>query len=139
MPCLIASACAFASPDSTALDGPVISGGWHPARHPDAAFREIEDEGGLVVLSHKAEVKVLNPVGIRVFELIDGTRTPEEVARAVFDEFEVAYETALSDVYEFLGELDKHGMLAHPMPEHVRKAAGLQPRPVAVEAQEPSN
>ncbi len=31
-----------------------------PKKHPDSAFRAIGDEGGLVVLPGRAEVKVLN-------------------------------------------------------------------------------
>lgn len=93
----------------------------------------------MVVLPSKSEVKVLNPVGIRVFSLIDGTKTPEEVARAVFEEFEVDYETAFSDTYAFLAELEEQGMLAHPIPDDVRKRAGLGSRADAGEATEESD
>jgi hypothetical protein len=113
--------CAHIPTESTTRDTDDGTGAWYPQRHPEAAFREIDDEeGGLVVLPSKAEVKVLNPVGIRVFSLIDGTRTPEDVARAVIEEFDVDYETALSDVYDFLSELEDSGMLAQPIPDDVR-------------------
>jgi len=82
-----------------------------PRRHPDTAFRQIGDEGGLVVIPGRAEVKVLNPTGIAVFRLLDGNHTVGEIARAVAAEFEVTEEQALADVEEFLGELDRHGML----------------------------
>ena len=83
-----------------------------PRRHTDSSFREIADEGGLVVLPGKAQVKVLNPVGIRVFSLLDGARTVEEIASAVAGEFDVPAETARKDVLDFLTELADHGMLA---------------------------
>lgn len=82
-----------------------------PRRHPDSSFREIPDEGGLVVLPGKAQVKVLNPVGIRVFSMLDGTRTLEEIAARVADEFDVPMETARQDVLGFLSDLADHGML----------------------------
>ncbi len=85
---------------------------WKPRRHPDSAFRPIGDEGGLVVLPGRAEVKVLNPVGIKVFSLLDGTRTVEQIAEAVTAEFDVEREQALQDVREFLDELSQQGMLA---------------------------
>ncbi len=89
-----------------------MSGPGKPRRHPDSAFRPIGDEGGLVVLPGRAEVKVLNPVGIKVFSLLDGTRTVEQIADAVVEEFEVEREQALRDIREFLDELSRHGMLA---------------------------
>lgn len=82
-----------------------------PRRHPDTAFRQIGDEGGLVVLPGKAEVKVLNPVGIAVFSLLDGSRSVESLAEAIAAEFEIGVDQARSDVVEFLDELQREGML----------------------------
>ena len=50
-----------------------------PRRHPEAAFRAMGDEGGLVVLPTRREVKVLNEVGMRVFAMLDGTHTEDEI------------------------------------------------------------
>ncbi len=86
-----------------------------PRRHPDSAFRPIGDEGGLVVLPGRAEVKVLNPVGIKVFSLLDGRHTVEEIVGAVTAEFEVTAEVARRDVEDFLRELTAHGMLLDPL------------------------
>jgi hypothetical protein len=83
-----------------------------PRRHPDSAFRPIAEEGGLVVLPGRAEVKVLNPVAIRIFGLLDGTNTLGEIAATIASEYEVGTEDALRDVGAFLDELDAHGMLA---------------------------
>lgn len=85
-------------------------------RHHDCAFRPVGDEGGLVVLSGKAEVKVLNPAAIKIFSLLDGRHSPEAIANEVSEEFDVTPEQALSDVREFLDELDRHGMLERPEP-----------------------
>jgi len=85
-----------------------------PRRHPDSAFRLIGEDGGLVVLPGRSEVKVLNPTGARIFSLLDGTRTREEIASVVAEEFEVTNEQASQDVDEFLDELGQHGMIADP-------------------------
>jgi len=83
-----------------------------PRRHPDCAYKAIGDDGGLVVLSGRGEVKVLNPVGVKIYSLLDGKRTIDEIVAAVTDEFEVSESSARRDVDAFLGELAVHGMLA---------------------------
>ena len=86
-------------------------------RHPDCAFRQVGDEGGLVVLAGKAQVKVLNDAGIKIFSLLDGEHSPEEIARRVAEEFEVPEATALADIQAFVSDLAEHGMLAGPSTE----------------------
>jgi hypothetical protein len=90
-----------------------------PSRHANAVYREVGEDGGLVVLPGKAEVKVLNPVGALVFHLLDGSRTVQEIARAVTEEFEVAEEQAVEDVQSFVQQLAEHGMLEIPAEESV--------------------
>jgi len=84
----------------------------HPRRHPDTAFRKIGDEGGLVVLPGRAEVKVLNPVGIAIFSQLDGSKDIETLAAAVAEEFDVELASAREDVMKFLEDLKQDGMLA---------------------------
>ena len=82
-----------------------------PRRHRDSAFRPVGEDGGLVVLPGRSEVKVLNPVANKVFGLLDGDHSLEEIARQVADEFDVAPEQAQRDIQAFLEELEAHGML----------------------------
>jgi len=84
----------------------------YPRRHPDTAFRQIGEEGGLVVLPGRAEVKVLNPVGIAVFSRLDGTRDVDTLAAMIAGEFEIDLAQAREDVIAFLTELQQEGMLA---------------------------
>ena len=84
----------------------------YPRRHPDTAFRKIGEEGGLVVLPGRAEVKVLNPVGIAVFSRLDGTKDVDALAAAIAEEFEIELAQAREDVIAFLTELQREGMLA---------------------------
>ena len=83
-----------------------------PLRHPDSAFRPVGEDGGLVVLPGRSEVKVLNPVAIKVFGLLDGRHSLEEIARLVCEEYEVGREQAEADVRAFVADLEAHGMLA---------------------------
>ena len=84
----------------------------YPRRHPDTAFRQIGDEGGLVVLPGRAEVKVLNPVGIAVFSLLDGSRDLDTLAATIAEDFDIELAQARQDVVGFLTELQREGMLA---------------------------
>lgn len=86
----------------------------NPRRHPDTAFRPVGDEGGLVVLPGRSEVKVLNPVAIRVYSMLDGDHSVDSIVEAVTEEFQVDAATAARDVGDFLGELKEHGLLAAP-------------------------
>lgn len=83
-----------------------------PRRHPDTAFRQVGDEGGLVVLPGRSEVKVLNPVGIAVFSRLDGTKDVNDLAGIIAEEFEIDLPQAREDVIAFLTELHREGMLA---------------------------
>jgi hypothetical protein len=94
-----------------------------PRRHPDTAFRQIGDEGGLVVLPGRAEVKVLNPVGIAVFKLLDGSRDLDMLAAAVEEEFEIGLDQARNDVETFLRELQADGLLADDAPDPGERAS----------------
>lgn len=91
-----------------------------PKRHPETAFRNVGDEGGLVVLPGTQEVKVLNPVGIKIFALLDGEHSLDAIARAVVEEFEISPEQAQEDLGSFLRELQADGMLEDLVAEKTR-------------------
>ena len=83
-----------------------------PRRNPDTAYRDVAEEGGLVVLPGRSEVKVLNPVGSRVFSLLDGEHTLARIIEVVTEEFDVDAARASEDVRSFIAELGEAGMLA---------------------------
>src|SRR5262245_30973510 len=82
-----------------------------PLKHPHAAYR-VYDEEAFVVLPQAGSYKLLNKVGTRVWELIDGSRTLADIAVIVADEDDVTYESALADVRSFVSDLEANGMLA---------------------------
>lgn len=59
----------------------------------------------VIILPEKGEIKVLNAVASRVWELIDGTKNIREVLDQICQEFDVPPEQAETDVFEFLTEL----------------------------------
>lgn len=76
----------------------------YPVPHDQVAARII-DEQAVVVLADSGEVNVFNPVGTRIWELIDGKHTIQQIADAIHAEYDVSAEDALSDVHEFVGKL----------------------------------
>ena len=82
-----------------------------PRRNPEAAFRSYDGEA-VVVLPGIAENNVLNEVGSRIFDLLDGNHTVDEIAATISAEFEVERQQADQDVRDFLEELKSHRMLA---------------------------
>lgn len=84
--------------------------GTRPCHHPRAASRLFEGE---VVIVHPDTnmVRMLNPVGSRIWELADGTRTISEIAAALVEEFEVELEIAHQSVSDFVEELRSKDIL----------------------------
>ncbi len=82
-----------------------------PRRESTTAFRSVADEGCLVVVPSRATVEVLNPVGGKIYSLLDGTHTEDQIVRQVMEEFEVGEEQARRDLREFLNELRAKGMV----------------------------
>ena len=89
-----------------------------PKRHPDAASR-IYDGEAFIVLPQSHEYKILNPVGTRIWDLIDGKRTVDEMVRVISEEYEVPVETAQNDISEFIRDLTANGMLANDKADRV--------------------
>jgi len=80
------------------------------ARNPATAWRVIEGEA--VILSVDTKVfRGLNPVGSRVWELIDGARTLDEIAAMISREFDVTPEVAAGDVRAFVEALLAKGLV----------------------------
>ena len=86
-----------------------------PRRSAEVAYRSVGDEGGLVVVPAESKVQVLNPVGSKIYSMLDGKNTREDIINAVVEEFEVPGDQARSDLDVFLAELEAHDMLSAPL------------------------
>ncbi len=85
-------------------------GGRPPRRNSSAGFRIFEGEA-VVVLPDEAEVNVLNEVGARVWDLIDGVRSVDSIVDQICEEYEIGREQASRDVQELLASLNQHRMI----------------------------
>lgn len=81
------------------------------ALDPQVAMQTV-DGLAVMVLADSGEVLVLNPVGTRILELIDGKHSIAEIAGTIESEYEVAAETARRDLEAFLQTLREAGALA---------------------------
>jgi hypothetical protein len=77
---------------------------------PTTAWRLIEGEAVLLSMETKV-LRGLNPVGSRVWELIDGRRSVEEIIGLIVEEFDVTPEDAAQDVRGFVKELLDRGLV----------------------------
>ncbi len=81
-----------------------------PRLRADVRVRTIGGEA-VVVVQSAAEVMVLNEVGTRVIELVDGSRTVGDIVELLLGEFNVGDEQLVADVSTFLDELRRAGAL----------------------------
>jgi hypothetical protein len=74
-------------------------------------FRRVAGEG-VVVDQRRAEVMVVNEVGLRVLELIREKLSVEQIIAAVNAEFDAEPETVEADVLRFIDQITERGMTA---------------------------
>ncbi len=79
-------------------------------KSPKTAWQIIEGEAVLLSMDTKV-LRGLNPVGSRIWELIDGQRSLEEITGVIVQEFEVAPGVAVQDVRAFVQELLDRGLV----------------------------
>ena len=76
----------------------------------DVRFRTVLDEG-VVVKQATAEVMVLNEVGARVLELVDGERSTAQIGAALAEEFDAPAAELRRDLERYLDELVAAGVI----------------------------
>jgi hypothetical protein len=78
-------------------------------------FRRIEDETILVPIRNNIgdlqNIYILNEVGARVWELLDGKREIENISNIISSEYDIMPEEAERDIREFLEDLNSVGAI----------------------------
>ena len=84
-------------------------------RDPNVVSRGIAGEQILVPVRKKAAdmaaVYVLNEVGARIWELLDGQRSLAEISAVLLQEYDAQAEEVEADVIEIVVQLEELGML----------------------------
>lgn len=81
-----------------------------PRRTSSVASRALDGEA-VLVHPGQGKVSVLNGVGSRIWELVDGQRTMADLARVIADEYEVSLIQAEADTLAFCADLAGRGLL----------------------------
>ena len=81
-----------------------------PRLRPDVRFRLVGGQA-VVIVQEAGEALVLNEVGSRILELVDGERRVEEIVAVMRDEFEADPDELAADVAGYLSELAAAGVL----------------------------
>ena len=76
----------------------------------DAAL-EIFDDGGLVLIISERRLVELNLTAVEILNLLDGTRTSQQVAAEFARIYEIPVEQAEQDVLDLCGDMLKSGIL----------------------------
>lgn len=79
-------------------------------RHPTAGFRIFEGQA-TIVMPDGSYIHVLNEIGSRVWDLLNGQRTEADIVDIICEEFETTRDEAEKDVREFLAALEANRML----------------------------
>jgi hypothetical protein len=83
-----------------------------PTHHPRTASRVFSGEA-VVITPAENVVRMLNPVGSRIWQLADGTHSNEEIAVVLTDEFDIDLDHARRSVATFLEDLAARGLLSY--------------------------
>lgn len=88
----------------------------YPMPHPQVAARVV-DGTAVIVMASSGEVVMLNAMGSRIWELIDGARTAQDIVQAIVSEYDVTEQQAQQDVAEFLQKLtEANALVFHDKP-----------------------
>lgn len=81
-----------------------------PLPNPEIISRRLEGEA-VLVLPQRGQVKVLNELGSRIWSLIDGNRSINQIIAVIHQEFTISLEAAAADTTEFLAQLAERDMI----------------------------
>jgi pyrroloquinoline quinone biosynthesis protein D len=79
-----------------------------PKRAFDVRFQSVR---GRHLLVQRNQAFELDPVGVRIWELCDGTHTLQEMAGTIASEYDISSEQAQEDLVEFLQDLQNKGLI----------------------------
>lgn len=82
----------------------------HPVHHPDTASRVFSGEA-VVITPAENTLRMFNRVGSRIWELMDGERSIDDIGAQLALEYRVAPSVALAGVLRFVDELSSKGLV----------------------------
>jgi hypothetical protein len=91
---------------------PTITQATKVRQSPQVAARELSaDEGAVLLHLETAHYHGVNPVGVLIWELLDGERTVSDVVDAVRAQVQGAPPQLENDVLQFLNDIHERGLV----------------------------
>ncbi len=81
----------------------------YPIPLPDVMGKIVDGEA-VIILTNQGQVKVLNEVGARIWELANGNRKISDIVKIVSDEFDANIDKIEEDTLDFIDQLVSKGM-----------------------------
>ena len=85
----------------------------NPIANPVAVLREEFDDWAVLFNPDTAEAVGINPVGVAIWKLMDGSRALADLTAAVQDQFSALPDGVVADVYEFVADLAQRGFVGY--------------------------
>ncbi len=79
--------------------------------HPDVISTQLDEEESVLLSLETQRYYSLNETGSRIWDLLSGGRSVEEIAEAITAEWDTTYDEALHYVEQFLEELSEEGLV----------------------------
>jgi len=80
--------------------------------HTSNVASRVYGADAVIISPDEGMVRMLNPTATRIWQLADGSRSVEEIAAALTEEYEVERDQAQQAVAILLGELTEKGLIA---------------------------
>jgi SynChlorMet cassette protein ScmD len=84
-----------------------------PFANPGVVLREEFDDWAVLFNPDTADAVGINPVGVTIWKLMDGTCRIEEIVKTLAERFANVPETALQEVATFVEELTQLGFVGY--------------------------
>ncbi len=79
--------------------------------HPSVVFTKLDDSEAALLHLETKRYYSLNETGIRIWDLLQETTSPNDVSLALQKEYDVGQEQAIVYILEFLEELRQEGLV----------------------------
>ena len=87
----------------------------NPIANPIAVLREEFDDWAVLFNPDTAEAVGINPVGVEVWKLMDGTKDFETIVAEVKDTFDGVTESLLDEINAFVSDLKERGFIGYEL------------------------
>jgi len=87
----------------------------YPVIHPELTWRLLDGEA-VIVSPTSGEIRVLNHVGTKIWQLIVDSHTVEDIEQVLVNQYKLSPQQAKADVSAFLEDLLERGLIIWKTP-----------------------